>query len=286
MRWLLRKLITGFVTSGVFVASSYGNFLATATEQNPTAGERVVKNSRSAENGDEAGVGSEIPPLEKSKLIEEPFVSPAVVATQCRLPEKVSFSLRQGETELLELRFKKCDLVVEDNGVVSISVGIQAAFNLNADVSHCSSFQLALLFETKQGGNDLQWMGNRTLVNNLHVENLEGDQKNLGYFVLHNKPSSTPTTIGQILSPQITSPSYSDLYWGTAFVLQEDGSGALSREIRKKTPVTHRKSLNGPDTPDLLVAVDLELYTSRGWCIYKEEESASDKIVVLSVIEK
>jgi hypothetical protein len=220
--------------------------------------------------------GSKLPPFDTPVLIELPSVGPALVAATCTLSGKSEFAMQLGDTKLLDLKFRHCNLEIADDGVVTASVTIQATLNLDADVARCAAFQIATLFEGNSADDRIRWHGYRTIIRDLILENIDGDKKDLGYFYIHNR-NTDQLQLRTLLFASSNQPGYPDIYWGIAYVLQEDSTGPLASEIRRLTPIVHENEQkpNVVETPDLTVSVRLEAYEPRGWCLYKDASGST-----------
>lgn len=222
------------------------------------------------------------PSSEPSEATELPTPKPAIVETSCvfKAGSRQTFSLTQTEGKkdrLLDLIYKRCALKIDDDGVISLSVDVQAQLNVTADVASCSSFQIGMLFEGEADSAHIGWPGFRKLIIALPVANIDGDKQDLSYFVLNDHSSDQPITIADTILQSQSSPNYPDLYWGTALILQEERTGPLATAIRNNTPVLS----NAKDgKPDLKVEVAVAPFTPRGWCVVREPNGQLHKAVL------
>ncbi|MBY5619689.1 hypothetical protein [Rhizobium leguminosarum] len=209
---------------------------------------------------------------ERVPSTEPPLPQQPVVATSCKFKEgsATTFNLTQTEgrkSKLLNLVYKRCRFEINDAGGVAVIVDIQLTILLDAEVSHCNAFQLGLLFEGTIDENQLGWPGIRKLITALPVESIAGDKKDIALFSLHEEGTEKEITLVDIILPETFVPSYPDVYWGSAYLLEEDRTGALTVAIRNNTPIFSAPGEN----PDLIVDMKLEPYAPRGWCVFKDE---------------
>tara|TARA_R110002012_G_scaffold112297_1_gene257900 strand:- start:3924 stop:4694 length:771 start_codon:yes stop_codon:yes gene_type:complete len=204
----------------------------------------------------------------------KPTITPTARVT-CELsePKKFSMYIKGSSQELLSLSVNDCRYAENIAGVVSVNAELLIDLNETTDVQLCQNIRVAHLLELSSQNPDFEWASRRVLVDELSIENLSENVRDISLLSLHDKLSGTPVLLTSVLNKTPFEPSFDDLFWGDIVVFEEPDGATFSRLLKSKLPEEGKTA----GTPDYVLKLSLKSFEPRGVCSYQSEVTKDGK---------
>lgn len=198
----------------------------------------------------------------------------AQLAVNCELAGSNKFdAIQTGEVKdkLFSISFDDCNVQIRPNGATTIGLNTTVELSPSGNVQFCGSFSTALLFEVSSKTASFAWPEERTLLEDLDIENVYGDRKSLGLFHLHSTPSTEKTNLDGLFGSLNGMPRFDNIFWGRAIVLQANAQSDFVKMLRAKLPIE-----GSPEgATELTVNMKVTAYMPRGLCSYTTGETST-----------
>lgn len=214
---------------------------------------------------------------EKEKKEEKIEIAPTAKVTCSVLgSKKFSATLSGASESILSIEVRDCRFRTNLAGVSSVRAEFLVDLSENADYQFCQSIQIAQLFELRSAAEDFAWPAHRVVVNELALENLSEDVKELSLIRIHDKLSGSAVSLNSVLSGGALKPTYDDLFWGDVLVFEEPEGGSFSRLLKEKLPSAGKEQ----GKPDYELKLSLEVFPARGLCLYQVEVTENGEKII------
>ena len=266
------------------VAASHARGLRSSSDQEVAGGEVLLAQVEPEPAtktptgiGEEPTVQSPTPAETPEDAIGSGQAALISVAGECSFsPDTAAFSAAQSgasNDHLLDIRFENCHYERTDDGLDILSFDTRWQFDLAANVDHCSALSAAFLFEIFTDTAGLAWGGLRTVVSDLPLRNLSGNDQNAAFFQLFSAASPTPLTVASVLPARTNVPNFDHVYWGHVVLLKEPVTAELGKAIQHHLPVVG----SGNGQLDYNFKLKVQIAEPRGWCFAPVVEGAPEK---------
>jgi len=221
---------------------------------------------------------------EMQKLDTDFVMAPKVEVVCSTSPNYSAFTATQtGHVKdvLFNIRLSNCRFEKLTNGKHSLYLDAEIEFNLQSQLSHCSSMTTGLLFKIRSTTPSFNWDGATHFIGDLSIENMSETTQDLSFFQFHDELNSTATmTIDSAIFRKSDEPTFDHIFWGKVVLLDETGESEFARELTRNTPVVGKADIEA----DYSLKLQVEVYQPRGWCWYltKTGDSTESQRSILS----